>query len=335
MNLNRFFYLASSLLLCFAAFLYLSPSLISTDLIYPRRVDSLYVLYHSVVQTGDSVHEHNGSKPPVLFNPASLHLDYQEFSITGSDNVVIKGWFIPAEDSTAATILVLHDLNESKIMYLDFIQQMHDRGLNVCVYDQRAHGNSGGTVFSAGIPSILDTKLVIDYLLSGKESNHLALFGNGTGSAIAMQVALFDGRPDVLILQNPFPEFEGYLQDYAYRKWGTMRNFWYPLLHRRIEELLGFPIRKLNLAAYAKLVKTPSLFIAISGTENYSSTEILPVINASIAGQKELFLSPGENSSTDSLSTGKYYNRISEFILSALPKKPKTTRFKKLALDDQ
>jgi len=335
MSINRIFYLASSLLLCFGAFLYLSPSLISTDLIYPRRIDSLYVLYHASKQSGDSIHDRAGIQQTFFFNPGSFHLDYENFTVYGADSVPLRGWFIPTGDSTAPTVLILHDLNESKITYLEFIKQMHDRGLNVCIYDQRAHGNSGGIYFSAGIPSIVDSKLVTDFLLNRKIAGHIAVFGSGTGAAIAVQSALYDGRNDVLILQNPFPDFEVYLQNYSYRKWGTMRRFWYPLLHRRIVELLGFPVSRLNLTHMVKFIQTPTFFIGISGLDNYSTTEILPVLNASGAAQKDLFLPAADNNGTDSLGSGVYYNRISEFILSALPKKPKTTRYKKLALDDQ
>src|SRR6185295_3568785 len=85
------------------------------------------------------------------YNPGDLNLRYENFNVRTSDWQTLRGWYIASDDTEAITLLLIHDLSESKIAYINFISQMHDRGLNVCVVDMRAHGNSDGTTFSPGI----------------------------------------------------------------------------------------------------------------------------------------------------------------------------------------
>ncbi|MFM2134999.1 MAG: hypothetical protein RL021_399, partial [Bacteroidota bacterium] len=48
--LNKIFYLTGCGLLLLSAFIYLSPTFISSDLLFPLRYDSLYVAYKTQQQ---------------------------------------------------------------------------------------------------------------------------------------------------------------------------------------------------------------------------------------------------------------------------------------------
>lgn len=336
MNLNKFFYLLSALLLLLAAFIYLSPNLVTSDFIYPDRIDSLYVRFHSVLAVKAPTKDQHLNSPSNLYNPGDLALPYEKFDVKAMDGSVLRGWFVESPDTPANTLLLLHDLDESKINYLDQLKQFHDRGLNVCAMDLRAHGNSEGTEFSPGMISVLDVKMIMDQLLRRKSTHHLIVMGKGLGAAIALQVAAYDGRCDVIVLQSPFDNLNTYLERYAQKKWGPLKVLWYPVFRRKVEEQLQFPIHDLDLGAIAKYVKTPSLFIAMANDEMVYTTEILSIYDSSAAELKELFLVTRMDSVSGSHPGGEeYYNRISEFINTALPRKAKTTRYKKLALNDQ
>ncbi|HNP49036.1 MAG TPA: alpha/beta hydrolase [Bacteroidia bacterium] len=334
MSFNKFYYLLSALLVFFAAFIYLSPGFIAPDFIYPERIDSLYVSFHSPSSFPDSEQTDAGDFSEEHYNPSDFAIDYSVFNVNMKTGGQLRGWYIAAEDTPANTILLIHDLNESKINYLDHIKQLHDRGFNVCVMDLRAHGNSDGTEFSPGEPEIEDMKLVMDTLLSNRETHHLILMGKGIGAAIATQAALFDGRCDVLILESPILNLSTYLDRYAYRKWSFLKAFWYPVFRRKVESLMEFPIRDLDLRNLVKYIKTPTLFVAVPDNELVFTTEILSIYENSVATRKELFLL-NQGDKVDIPGGEVYYNRISEFINGAIPKKIKKTKYKKLALHDQ
>src|SRR5437764_6790922 len=211
----------SVLILLAGAFVAILPTVVMPDLIYPERVDSAYIAFH-----------HNSNE--VFYNPSDIGLVYQNINIKTADSILLKGWYIPLSDTDAATLVVIHDINESKIKYLNLAKQMHDRGLKVCLFDLRAHGNSGGRKFSPGLVSVNDVRSVLDSLEQKQETKHIILMGMGIGAGIALQAAALDERCEVLVLQCPYDDFTKYLQRYAEREWKKMRGFYMPVLKRKL-----------------------------------------------------------------------------------------------------
>lgn len=325
--IGRIFYFFSALLVLIGSFILLSPSLITPDLIYPNRIDSTYIAYHSFQE---------GANPDtLLFNPTDVGLKYSELKVITTDGLTLKGWITFVEDTPANTIIIFHDLNESRILYIDHLKQFHDRGFNVAIFDMRAHGSSEGLEFTPGLPSLDDAVLMIDSIIAKNGTRHIVLMGVGIGSAVALQAAVYDTRTDGLILQSPFSSYEDYLDRYATLKWGLMKDIWFPVLLKRSTELLKYPIEELDLAEIAKYTSVPSLFIIGSEEEKVFTSEALQVFDASVTEKKELFLVRNAARENIAKAGGEaYYNRITAFFLSTLPKVQKTTRFKKLAIND-
>lgn len=333
MNLSKVYYLCSSLLFFLAAFIILSPGLISPDFIYPKRVDSLYVVFHTEKEVLDSLFEEHPEEG--LFTPNSLGIPYEPFEVHSYDGALLRGWLCMYPDTPANTIILIHDLNQSKILLLDQIKQFYDRGMNVLAMDLRAHGTSEGTEFSPGIPAVKDFKIITDSLLSMEGSNHLILFGMGLGAGIALQLAVYDGRSDVIILQSPFNNLKTYLDRYIYYKWGSMSWLWKAVFLRQTERLLGYHPHDLNLSLIARYTETPTLFISPTDDNLTFTTEVLAIHDSSAARRKSLFLVKGAGrQNAEEIGGPDYYNRITEFINSALPKKTVTTKLKKLAFND-
>ena len=325
--LGRIFYFISSIFFLAGAFIFLSPILLIPDLIYPLRVDSTYISFHAAI---------DGNNPDsILLKPSDVGLKYSDVKIITNDDLQLNGWFVGAEDSMANTILIFHDLNESKILYIDHLKQFHDRGFNVCIFDLRAHGSSGGNEFTPGLPALDDAVEMIDTVLAKKRTKHLVLMGVGVGTAIALQAAVYDTICQGLVLQSPFDNYENYLERYAGLKWGIMKNFWYPVLKRRSEELLQYKLKELDLTMIITYSTLPSLFIIGSDDERINTSETLEVYDASVTEKKELFLVKNAGHQNIAKAGGEsYYNHITAFLNSTLPKEQKTTRYKKLALND-
>ena len=65
----------------------------------------------------------------------------------GAEGVTLRGWFYPAEASSApgAAVVMAHGFSAVKEMYLDaFAEVFAAAGLNVVVFDNRCFGASGG-----------------------------------------------------------------------------------------------------------------------------------------------------------------------------------------------
>jgi hypothetical protein len=90
-----------------------------SELVYPVHIDSLYIK----AQQDEYVRELQKNKTKILprfyYSPFQLGIEYSELEFTTRDQLKLKGWFIPVKDkSNAITILMLHDLNESRISLL-------------------------------------------------------------------------------------------------------------------------------------------------------------------------------------------------------------------------
>src|SRR6185369_4211090 len=298
---------------------------------YPVRIDSLYVKYEAERNSEIISLDLPGKSSQVFYNPASLGMKYENFNIKTVDGLTLKGWYVEAGED-ANTLLIIHDLNQSKLNYLNLMKQMHDRGLNVCGVDMRGHGNSEGEEFSPGMIAVADIKAIFDSLLKKTGTNHIAVFGVGIGAAVAIECASFDGRSDVLILQSPFGSFSDYVANYSKRKWGSMAFLFHAVLERELEQRLQYDLQDLDLSEIIKYVNTPTLVISGSDDEIIPSMESYAVFDSSAAREKKLYLvRNGRHDNIEQLDGEDYYNCIAEFILNTVPRKSKETRFKKLA----
>ncbi len=238
MSFAKVFYLFSSLLLLTAAFIIFSPTLISPELINPVRIDSLYITLQKAQASNSQDSSDNSST--LFFNPSEVNLRYENFDVTTTDKQILRGWFVSCDDSIANTLIIIHDLNESKIKYINLIRQLHDRGLNVCAVDMRAHGNSDGLEFSPGIVAVSDMKKLIDTLQVKLHTKRIAVFGAGVGAAIAMQAAANDNRIEAVIAQSPFSNYERYVNNYAHLHWRFMNRILLPVIKRKIENRVRY-----------------------------------------------------------------------------------------------
>ncbi len=326
MSFGKLFYAFASLLLFFSAFIFISPSLVSNDFIYPERIDSTYLAYHALTDQNDSIPD-----TPEL-SPKEVGLDYFSFTITTLDHLHLNGWYIPAVDTPANTILFIHDLNESKLLYLDQLKQFHDRGLNVCIYDLRAHGTSEGTEFTPGTPSVKDAQQLLDTIAKFQGTNKIVLMGVGLGAGIAVQTALIDSLCAGLILENPIKSLSISIDRYAYFKWRIFRFVWNPIFKRKVEALLHYPIAHLDLTQMMKNITIPVLFLTGSEDIVNFTSETLSLFQESASEKKELMMIRKAGHANMSIIGGEsYYNRIAAFTNVNFPKKKKT-RYKKLAL---
>lgn len=327
MSYGRIFYIFASITTLMAAFIFVSPSLVNNNFITPDRIDSTYLAYHV---WNDPI---NLADEPVLFRPSQLGLSYEQFSIFTKDSLELSAWYVAARDTPTNTIVIIHDINQSKLLYLDQLKQFHDRGLNVCIFDMRAHGSSEGREFSPGIRETDDLKIILQEAQVRTGSGKLVLMGLGIGALVAAQAAKSDSTYGALVLENPVRSLEDYLDRYAYRKWGIWRYLWNPIFDRKVEKLLGQRLSKLDLVKLIPTIDKPILFLCGSEDSLVFTSETMQIFQASTTEKKELFLiEKAGHSNMAAIGGEKYYNKICAFINVNIPKDLKRSRFKKMAL---
>ena len=83
-------------------------------------------------------------------------------TFTGGDGVTLAGWFAPPENG--ATIILLHGYGGNRLGMRWHAEVLVEAGYGVLMYDERASGESGGTVRSFGWQDGADVGGAVEYL---------------------------------------------------------------------------------------------------------------------------------------------------------------------------
>jgi uncharacterized protein len=151
--------------------------------------------------------------------PASVGLGYEVVEIQSTDGVSLSAWWVPAEDSARAAVLVPgwggYKFDEH---LLQTIPVYHVAGYGVLLLDLRAQGESGGARRTLGYREVRDVRGALGWLQEqGYEAENLVLHGWSMGGATALRAAPGTGVAAVveeagygdlpLLLRAKIPEF--------------------------------------------------------------------------------------------------------------------------------
>jgi fermentation-respiration switch protein FrsA (DUF1100 family) len=151
--------------------------------------------------------------------PASVGLAYEEVEIRSTDGVRLSTWWVPAEGSSRAAVLVPgwggFKFDEH---LLQTIPVYHRAGYGVLLLDLRAQGESGGTHRTLGYREVRDVHGALAWLQrQGYTMDQVVLHGWSMGGATALRAAPGTGVAAVveeagygdlpLLLKDKIPEF--------------------------------------------------------------------------------------------------------------------------------
>jgi fermentation-respiration switch protein FrsA (DUF1100 family) len=151
--------------------------------------------------------------------PASLGLEYREVEVLSTDGVRLRSWWVPAEDSGKAAVLVPgwggYKFEEHLLQTLPVY---HDAGYSVLMLDLRAQGESAGSRRTLGYREVRDVLGALAWLRRrGYEQDQVVLHGWSMGGATALRAAPGTGVAAVveeagygdlpLLLRGRLPEF--------------------------------------------------------------------------------------------------------------------------------
>lgn len=140
--------------------------------------------------------------------PSTLGIpDGMTVSVTTSDGVVLRGWYLPPDpvpESTekAPAIIWFYGNMETIEGIAPFLVRFRPQGMGLLVLDYRGYGTSEGQPSEAGV--YLDAEAAWEYLQTRPEidSTRIGVYGRSIGSAVAMHLAT--ERPvRALVLDSP------------------------------------------------------------------------------------------------------------------------------------
>lgn len=234
----------------------------------------------------------------IEITPEYISLDYEELTLTTSDNIQLNAWWIPHADARA-TLLFLHG-NAGNISHrLDSIDIFHELGLSVLIIDYRGYGKSTGTPSEKG--TYIDAETAWNYLTHEKNinSDKIIIFGRSLGGAVATWLAERYSSA-ALILESNFTSI------------ANIGKHYYPYLPTSLLTRIKYPSKN-----RMSNIKTPVLII------HSANDEIIPYKFGKqlfeAANQPKTFLDiNGDHNNGFINSTEKYSSGIDKFISNIL-----------------
>ena len=129
-------------------------------------------------------------KPPKIIShitPKTLGLDYEDVSFTTTDNLTLRGWWIPAK-AGKKTIILLHGYSADKGDILP-IMAFLNKTYNLLLFDFRYLGQSEGKYSTLGAKETEDLSSAIRFLKS-RGITEVGVWGFSMGGAVALMTAL-------------------------------------------------------------------------------------------------------------------------------------------------
>jgi fermentation-respiration switch protein FrsA (DUF1100 family) len=231
-------------------------------------------------------------------SPGDISLNYQDVSLTTSDNERLHGWYVPATNPRG--VLLFFHGNAGNISHrLDSIRIFHELDLDILIIDYRGYGQSTGKATEQG--TYLDAQAAWDYLVDtrGIPADRIIVFGRSLGGAIGAWLGV-QNTPAAVIIESSFSSGV----DIARRL--------YPFLPVHLLTRLKYPV-----ADYASQLNCPVLVV------HSRHDEIIPfsmgqAIYAAVQQEKTFLELRGDHNNGFLISQREYVTGLRDFSLAIL-----------------
>lgn len=248
--------------------------------------------------------------------PIDFGLRFKPLIVRGVRAVILRGYFIEALTVKArATIIILHGIGSAKEVYFGFARWLAEQGFNVVVYDQRAHGRSGGKYCTFGFYEKRDVSKVIDKVLRKYSKLPIGIHGTSLGGAVALQALAIEKRLSFGIIESTFNTLENVLEEYA----NDMLKFRSRWLVRRIlsraADIAQFRPFDIKPVESCRHIEQPILMVHGDADEKIPIAFNLDNFNALKTTDKEFFIV--ENAGHDNVSEvggAIYQQKLLDFL---------------------
>ena len=144
---------------------------------------------------------HNGKDPMSV-----LGLYYEEVSFLSTDNLTLRGWFIPADKPDAPAIVYAPGTQHDQTSGLQITKPLHEAGYHVLLFSYRGSGASDGNElgFTYGQAESQDLDAAVAFLSESKAVRDIGVIGFSAGAATSILSTARNPRINVVVAASPF-----------------------------------------------------------------------------------------------------------------------------------
>lgn len=221
------------------------------------------------------------------------------------------------EESHNWVILVHSYRTDHTVMY-PYAEEYLDKGYNVLLPDNRAHGNSEGLFIGMGYLDQFDLANWVDYIISLDADANIIIHGLSMGAATAM---MYSGGEDIPINVKAIIEDCGYTSAFDYLSWKLKQRFNLPdvpiisIANISFKIAAGYFMNQASAIDAVKQSEIPILFI--HGTEDTTVPveNVYSLYNAAENCEKDLYIVEGaKHGESLNVSPLDYWSHVFDFV---------------------
>ncbi len=133
--------------------------------------------------------------------PARFGASFSPIQFPSADGQTLSGWYIPPRNG--AVIILVHSYYNDRRQTLPVAEMLYKHGFGLLMYDQRASGESTGTLRSLGALDIADLGAASRWLGTNKYILKIGAYGCSMGGAISLAGAV--SEPSILAVAADAP----------------------------------------------------------------------------------------------------------------------------------
>ena len=282
---------------------------IATALFFERRLPYMPILPNRKVQT---------------IKPSDFGLRFKPFRVRGANAVLLRGYFISATTIKArATIVVLHGMGSAKETYFGFAQWLTQQGFNVVLYDQRAHGRSGGKYCTFGYYEKKDVSKVLNKILKKYAKLPIGIHGTSLGGAVALQALAIEKRLSFGIIESTFDTLENVIEEYGHDLLKFRSRWLVRHILSRSAAIAQFRPFDIKPVESCRQIEQPMLLVHGDADEKIPISFNLNNFNALKTADKEFFIVKGAgHEDVAEVGGAKYRQKLLDFLNRCLHSYP-------------
>ncbi len=212
-------------------------------------------------------------KPPKNIGKDSsqrLNLKSKKVNVEIENGNFLDGYWVSSTiDTTYGVIILVHGIGGNKESFLGLSKRLSKLGIASVLFDNRAHGQSGGEYCTYGHLEKVDISKIVDFILKKDSRLKVGIWGNSLGGAIAIQALEFDSRISFGIIESTFTDLNQIVFDYKKR---ILKGFGVKFLSdyalKRAGKIAGFDANKIKPLESVEIIHQPVLIAHGNSDDN-------------------------------------------------------------------
>jgi uncharacterized protein len=261
----------------------------------------------------------NPPKQTVTLAPENHFKKFKKLEILTYDSIKLDAYQIfPNEGIPIKSIIIMvHGVGAVKENFFPTCHYYASQGISTIIFDNRAHGKSGGNYATFGYYEKYDIQKIVDLVKIDYPNIRLGILGHSMGGAISTQAMALDKRIEFGVIESSFADLSQIVFDYGERfAKGWSFRFLSNYVLWRAGKIAHFDPNEVKPIEAVKNISQPILFVHGDADKNITCEYSQQLYEACASTKKQLILIPkADHNDLQTVGGEGYQERKLGFLL--------------------